>query len=156
MLMGMESHAHGRTHGTRSLVLSGVLTGLAIVLMLVGAFGRVFGTNPGPVVQFLAVVTAAIAVVGAVAAANHGTLALGALWAAFGLSMALGLLGFLSVGMFFLAAGVLIVAAMAVLPSGVREPAKLACRFVLVFAVCFVAIIGFMTMQTMLPSAIGS
>jgi hypothetical protein len=115
--MGAVQTGHGqdRFDGLR-VVLIPFFTLAAAGFMHYGAFWPFSGQFPGPGVRFVTLVAVAITI-GTQVVARGGRIALMLTWTAIGSSVALGTLGLFSVGMFYLAAAILLILALIVSPN---------------------------------------
>jgi hypothetical protein len=107
----------------------------AVAAMFYGAFWPVFGYPVGRPVQVLAVVAAVTAVVGTAFVPRGSQGAFTFLWAAFGMSCAIGTIGVFSVGLIYLAAAVFILFAIFATPNNSPIELRYDWRYIVAFYV---------------------
>lgn len=109
------------------------------VLMLGTAWG-LMGVVPGPGVQFLATLAAGCLLIGGFAVGRGTRPAFTLLWAAVGVSLALGVMSLFSIGLVYIVSGLLIMVAIGATPNRSGLASRFDRQYVLVEAVVFIAV----------------
>ena len=123
-----------------TLFLDRVLTLAALALLWYGAFWPIFAQGPLVGLQPVTVLVMAAAALGGIILPRGSLLALAALWAAFGMAAALGVIGIFSVGYVYLGAALLLLLAIFAMPNRSGVPFRYERRFIAAFYIGFLLI----------------
>ena len=115
-----------------------LIVGIA-VLMLGTAWGLA-GVVPGPGFRVLATLAAGCLLIGGFVVGRGTRSAFTLLWAAVGVSLALGVIGLFSIGAIYIGAGLLIMVAIGATPNRSGLASRFDRQYVLVEAVVFLAV----------------
>jgi hypothetical protein len=117
-----------------------MLIGGTVVLILGTSWWSWSDAFPGPGVRVLATLAVGCLLIGGFAVGRSTRPAFTLLWAALGASLALGVIGILSIGMVYIVASFLIVLAIIVTPNRSELPSRFDGRYVWITAIVFIAV----------------